>query len=822
MEGRVKGMRKWAGVVLFCALAMGGVAGMKTASADEALDDKNFPDASLRTYLAQHFDDNGDKVLSTAELQKVTRLNLSKRSVRNLKGVELLSNLQVLECDDNAITSIDVSRNRELAYLDCSGNRLSELNVEDNRKLETLICYSNGMGSLNLGDNEAIQTLDCSNNHLLALQVEKQINLASLDVTSNQLLGLDLSKNAALEELLCGRNDILELNLANNGKLKRLNCSRNELASIELPETTALNSVVCDDNNLSALNVGKNTGLRTLQCANNKIMTLDVANATRLETLKCDNNLIASLNLANSTRLLSLECGNNRLAFLNLGSNVELESADVAGNERSVYVGEDGSVDLEGMEGFEVGKAKNWSNASVTEGGKVTASTNGVVTFTYEMAPSQAEGQAGFEGQFQWNLVRTKEIVLGASDVTMSVSDALELTAETLGGAEAVTFATSDASVVTVANNGTLTAVSVGEATITVEASGYDSVTCKVTVQESIKSLSVADIPVQILTEGGSKPEVKVTCNDKALTSGKDFDVTYLDNEKVGTATVIITGKGYYTFELIKEFRICYDIAQTVANAFEEQVHTGKELTPTLILMNGSVVLKQDVDYSVTYSNNKNPGTAIITVKGMGDYTGEKLMTFTIKIPQVTGLKKTGNKAGSVALSWNKVEGVDGYRVYKYNATTKKYDRLATVKGSDVVTYTDATLESGKTYRYKVRAMTKVDGTNMFGAYTKVFKTACKMVKPVITIKVGKAGTKQAKITWAKLKGASGYRVYMKEGKTGAYTMLKSLKGAGKKKYTAAGLGRGKVYYFRVRAFRTVAGTNIYGTYCAGKKANIK
>lgn len=58
----------------------------------------------------------------------------------------------------------------------------------------------------------------------------------------------------------------------------------------------------------------------------------------------------------------------------------------------------------------------------------------------------------------------------------------------------------------------------------------------------------------------------------------------------------------------------------------------------------------------------------------------------------------------SIVLSWDKVEGADAYRVYIFNAETKKYEKYKTITGTKC---TVKSLESGKTYYFKVTTMTK-------------------------------------------------------------------------------------------------------------------
>ena len=86
------------------------------------------------------------------------------------------------------------------------------------------------------------------------------------------------------------------------------------------------------------------------------------------------------------------------------------------------------------------------------------------------------------------------------------------------------------------------------------------------------------------------------------------------------------------------------------------------------------------------------------------------------------------------------------------------------------------------------------------------FKTATKPATPTVK---ATAGTGKATISWDKVAGATGYVIYMQD-EFGDYNKLSSTT---KTSYTKKSLKKGKTYYFRVRAYKTVDGTNIYGGY---------
>lgn len=87
---------------------------------------------------------------------------------------------------------------------------------------------------------------------------------------------------------------------------------------------------------------------------------------------------------------------------------------------------------------------------------------------------------------------------------------------------------------------------------------------------------------------------------------------------------------------------------------------------------------------------------------------------------------------------------------------------------------------------------------------------------------VKKTGTKKAKLTWKKVKDASGYEIYMSTKKSSGYKKIKTIKKAKTVTFTKSGLKKKKTYYFKVRTYRTVNGVTYYGSYSNVKQVKIK
>lgn len=123
-----------------------------------------------------------------------------------------------------------------------------------------------------------------------------------------------------------------------------------------------------------------------------------------------------------------------------------------------------------------------------------------------------------------------------------------------------------------------------------------------------------------------------VTCNNRTLSKGYDYDVKYENNDKVGTATAIIYGKNGYVGTVKQTFQIYAGKMSDCTINFVGSTsypYTGVAIRPAVTVKCGSVTLPVS-DYTVTYLNNTATGTATVRVSGNGNFTGYKEATFTI------------------------------------------------------------------------------------------------------------------------------------------------------------------------------------------------
>ncbi len=168
------------------------------------------------------------------------------------------------------------------------------------------------------------------------------------------------------------------------------------------------------------------------------------------------------------------------------------------------------------------------------------------------------------------------------------------------------------------------------------------------------------------------------------------------------------------------------DIQVAKAEKIADKVYNGKYKKPAPVLTINGTKLKKGVDYTVSYKKNKKVGTAVITVKGKGQITGTKSVTFKI-IPKATKLTLKKNKKGVLVAKFKKVATADGYQIIV--ATNKKFTKNKKSKiiyGKTKLKYALTGLKKRKTYYIKARAVKIVGVKKYYSKYTKTYKVRLK------------------------------------------------------------------------------------------------
>ena len=248
-----------------------------------------------------------------------------------------------------------------------------------------------------------------------------------------------------------------------------------------------------------------------------------------------------------------------------------------------------------------------------------------------------------------------------------------------------------------------------GDSTVAVSGMGDYSGTLTYTFHIYPKSITKEMFTVDIAekTYTGSAIEPVVT---SSLRKNAEYKVTYANNVNPGTGTVTIVGTGNYTGALTYDFAIkAADSAAAAPTVLAKEMFTvdtkAKTYTGKAQKTNISSSLEQGKDFTVSYAGNKKVGTAVVTVKGIGNYTGNLTYTFKIKLAKATITKASAGKK-KLKLRWSDT-GAGKYKVYYRVKGTSKW-KTKTVKTNKA---TLSSLKKGKKYQVKVVSVKGSDKT---------------------------------------------------------------------------------------------------------------
>ena len=207
---------------------------------------------------------------------------------------------------------------------------------------------------------------------------------------------------------------------------------------------------------------------------------------------------------------------------------------------------------------------------------------------------------------------------------------------------------------------------------------------------------------------------------------------------------------------------------------------------------------------------------------GGTNYYGNYSSVISVTTPpaKVTEVDTETRSSTYLTLNWKKVSGASGYRIYKYNTSSKSYEKVTTISKGSTVSYKITGLTAATEYQFKVRAYKKTDTGTLWGSSSSAYKDC---TKPAQTKNL-KAATKSSAVTltWSKVARAGGYRIYRYNSKTKKYEKIATVKGNKTFSYKDTKLKKGSTMKYKVRAYKTYNGTNYYGAYSEVVSIKVK
>lgn len=260
----------------------------------------------------------------------------------------------------------------------------------------------------------------------------------------------------------------------------------------------------------------------------------------------------------------------------------------------------------------------------------------------------------------------------------------------------------------------------------------------------AVTNCTVSGLTAKTYTGKAQTQSITVKYRNKTLKNGKDYTVSYQNNINAGTAYVIIKGKGSYSGTVKRSFTIKPAIIYKQCTFYKiaSQYYTGSQIKPVPKIKNGTTTLKNGTDFTLTYQNNVNKGTAKVYIKGKGNYSGSCSLTFSITARPVSTLKITvpsvtyNGKAQkpAVTVKYNNYKfknGTDYTLSYKNN--TKNGTATVTVKGK-------GKLSGTKSVTFKINAKPI---KNAVITYNNSLTYNGSTLSPAVTVKYGNATLKK-------------------------------------------------------------------------------
>ena len=343
-----------------------------------------------------------------------------------------------------------------------------------------------------------------------------------------------------------------------------------------------------------------------------------------------------------------------------------------------------------------------------------------------------------------------------------------------------------------------------------------------VTLSEKLKYISSG-----AFSDCNSLESIDLPDNITEIGLGSFLNCTALQNVKIGKNTTTIERYAFLGCSSLKSIEIPANVKYICESAFEDctnlssvKLNNGLQQLDNYVFYNCLNLKKIIIPASVTYlsdyslgyygkndNNYKIPDFVIVgdinsCAQRYANNNGFKFEEYKVNLstPQITSLKNT---TGGVKITWNKVDGAYGYRLY-YRPASGGWKRF---KDTTATSFTDSGVTANKTETYTIRCIDK-NGNTISGFNSNGWSIKYVPVAPTISKLENTSGG--IKLTWNKIAGVYGYRLYRKTS-----TGWKRFKDTTSTNFTDSGVTANKTETYTIRCIdkngNTVSGFNSKG-----------
>ena len=175
----------------------------------------------------------------------------------------------------------------------------------------------------------------------------------------------------------------------------------------------------------------------------------------------------------------------------------------------------------------------------------------------------------------------------------------------------------------------------------------------------------------------------------------------------------------------------------------------------------------------------------------------------------ITGFAVRSNTSTRLKLSWKKVNGADGYSIYRSEEKEGSFKRIKTIQDASTVVYLDGGRETGKTYYYRMRSFKRYEDGAKYSKYTAV-KSVAPLKKTVIS-SILSPKSEAVTLTWNEIDDVD-YMIYRSTEEKGTYQLVDIVSGDAQNTYTDTGLTLNKTYFYKVRTKQKQGSVINYGS----------
>ena len=344
-----------------------------------------------------------------------------------------------------------------------------------------------------------------------------------------------------------------------------------------------------------------------------------------------------------------------------------------------------------------------------------------------------------------------------------------------------------------------------------------------VTLSEKLKYISSG-----AFSGCSSLESIDLPDNITKIGSSSFLDCTALQNVKIGKNTTSIENYAFSGCSSLKNIEIPANVKYIWWAAFEDctnlssvKLNNGLQQLESYAFYNCLNLKKIIIPASVTYlsdyslgyygkndNNYKIPDFVIVgdinsCAQRYANNNGFKFEEYKVNLstPQITSLKNT---TGGVKITWNKVSGAYGYRLY-YRPASGGWKRF---KDTTATSFTDSGVSPNRTETYTIRCIDK-NGNTISGFNSNGWTIKYVPVAPTISKLENTSGG--IKLTWNKIAGVYGYRLYYKPASGG----WKRFKDTTATSFTDSGVSPNRTETYTIRCIdrngNTVSGFNSKG-----------